>query len=147
MNKRIGILLFLFLIFTVVSVNAEENSTNWDEFSINLVKALKSGNQGLQQSAMQHIITNSNNLDISKEGIFEIIRVFKFVDDINMRRMAMIALHKTGDSYAMYFLLRNYPLESDKEIKKQCAQILNEYFVQKKGNGKVRLLLTAAVKK
>ena len=46
------------------SLMAQEHKVNWKAFSINLVEALRTGNPGIQQSAMQRIIRYADKLDV-----------------------------------------------------------------------------------
>ena len=43
---------------------AQERKVNWESFSVNLVKALDTKNDGLQQSAMGLIIRYADSLDV-----------------------------------------------------------------------------------
>ena len=108
----------------------QPREVNWDAFSENLVVALKSGHPGLRQSAMQHIIRYGDKLDVS-EGVYYIGLIFRFNDDPQVRRLAMVALHTINTDKAISYLCQNMKYEDNPAIKKQCCCIVNNYVAQK----------------
>lgn len=118
------------LAVTAFSLQAQEMQTDWHAFSINLVKAIKSGHLGLQNSAMQRIIQYSEKLDV-EEAVYYIGRIYGFDTNPNVRRLAMITLHKISTDKSMYYLQKYLPLETDRNMRSQCCCILNEYCMAK----------------
>ncbi len=114
--------------FLSLSLQAGEIQTDWQAYSTNLVKAIKKGNPGLQQSAMQRAIQYGDNLDVS-EASYEIGRIFGFNQNPTVRRLAMIALHKINTEKSMYYLQKYLPKETNESVKKQANSILQDYVV------------------
>lgn len=116
----------LTVFFLSLSLQAGEIQTNWQAYSTNLVKAIKKGNPGLQQSAMQRVIQYGGNLDVS-DAAYEIGRIFGYNQSPVVRRLAMIALHKINTDKSMYYLQKYLPLETNESVKKQANSILYDY--------------------
>lgn len=112
------------------AANAQERTVNWDAFSKNLVRAIQHGNEGLQQSAMCMIIRYGDNLNV-KDARFDIVRIFRSHKNPKVRQLALVALYKIQDPWAMYFLSRNIRFEKDEAIKKLNCCIVNAYNAKK----------------
>lgn len=119
--KRISILSALLLILAVPvradppdltppSHHADEAA--WIQFGENLVVALKSDNDGLQLSALQHIIVYGERIDVS-DARFELVRLFRDNKDERVRMTALNALSKVRDGWVADFLHRSARYESD----------------------------------
>lgn len=111
-------------------LQAQETQTDWKAFSVNLVKALKSGHPGLQNSAMQRVIQHADRLDVS-EAVYNIGRIYGFDRNPKVRRLAMVALHKISTDKSMYYLQQYLPLETNPAMRSQCSCILNIYCAAK----------------
>jgi hypothetical protein len=119
--KRISILSALLLILAV-PVRADPpdltppaydtDEAAWIQFGENLVVALRSGNDGLQLSALQHIIVYGERVDVSNAR-FELIRLFRDNKDERVRMTALNALSKMNDTWIADFLYRSARFESD----------------------------------
>lgn len=132
MRRFSGLLIILSLIGVIViglhTVNAAE--INWKAFSKNLVKALRSDNPGLQQSAMQMVIRYGNWLNV-KEAEFDVMRVFRNDKDHSIRQLALTTLINMDSKWAVGFLKTQIEFEEDPIIKKQMVAMTSESF--KKG--------------
>ena len=126
-------LFFLVLFSLVVSgfVFAAPNANvDWDAFSANLVKAIDSDNEGLQQSAMCMIIRYGDNLTIPRATVFEIVRAFRTEKEKNARLLALVTLHKIEDPWAMDFLKRHRRFEKEDRIKQLCCCCVRTYYAK-----------------
>lgn len=103
---------------------------DWQAFSENLTRAIKSDNEGLQQSAMCMIIRHAENLSIPRDAIFEIVKVFRSDHDTNVRLLALVTLHRTEDPWAMDFLKRHRRFETEERIKKLCCCAVRTYYAK-----------------
>lgn len=119
--KRICILSALFLILAVpvradppdlVPPLHDSDEAAWVQFGENLVVALKSGNDGLQLSALQHIVVYGERVDVSNAR-FELVRLFRDNKDERVRMTALNALSKMNDAWIADFLYRSARFESD----------------------------------
>ncbi|MCB0259002.1 MAG: hypothetical protein KDE62_04675 [Calditrichaeota bacterium] len=116
---------FIGVLFLFLS-QAQAQQTDWEVFGKNLVKAIQTGNEGLQQSAMQLIIRHADNLDVDAAGL-DILHIFRKSKNPKVRQLAMITLFKMQHKYAMFYLKRNLEFEKNDCIRKQCCCILKEY--------------------
>ena len=127
--KNIFFVLLIFSLFMASNniINAQDNqSKDWKTFSKNLVKSLKSSNEGLQKSALQQIIRHGDKLDL-KDGIFEITKIYRNQNENeNFRRLALMALYKSNDGWAKDFLKRNLKYEKSKTLKEDIQALIQK---------------------
>ncbi len=107
----------------VVPIRATPAAVDWPMVSQNISNALKSGNDGLRQSAMQRIIQYEGLLDAS-DMVFDLLSIFRDNEDVRMRQMALIALYKTRDPWAMKFLKRRLAFEDSPRFRYLITAIL-----------------------
>ena len=134
MNNSIkisGALIVILILLLSSDIFAGNGKVNWDAFSTNLVVALKSNHPGLQESAMQRIIRYSDSLEIT-DGIYDIALIFRFDDNPQMRRLAMVTLSKINTDYSLSYLCQYLKYENNQSIRKQCCCIIRDYYVSKK---------------
>ncbi len=117
-----------FFLFRLQAVRAGE--VDWEAFSKNVVKALKSDNTGLQQSAMQMVIKYSSQLNV-KDAVFDVMRIYRNDKNQQVRRLALVTLTNMDSEWAKGFLKREIQFEGDSEIKKQLIAINTEAFLEK----------------
>jgi len=117
--------------FTLQAV-AQEQITDWEAFSVNLEKALKSGHPGLQQSAMQRVVQYGDKLTLD-DGIYHMGRIFCFGTDDQERRLALVALAKVNTMRSMGYIYKGMATEDNDAVKKQCCCILNDYCMANAG--------------
>ncbi len=119
--KRISILSALLLILAVpvradppdlTPPSHDADEAAWIQFGENLVVALKSDNDGLQLSALQHIIVYGERIHVS-DARFELVRLFRDNKDERVRMTALNALSKVRDGWVADFLYRSARYESD----------------------------------
>ena len=127
-TSRINLLTIALAVLFVLSsiVDAHARKVNWEAFSENLVKAIKSGHPGLQQSAMQRIIRYADSLDI-KDAVYPLVQIFRFDDNDKVRRLAMVALAKINTDHAISYLYKYMKFEENVMIRHQCVCIINDY--------------------
>jgi hypothetical protein len=120
------IALFLLGFLWLPGRSAQAAETDWQSFSANLAKALASPNHGLQQSALAQIIHYGDRLDMDA-AIFDIVRIYRSHQDARVRMMALAALHKTQNHWAMEFLRRSTRFETSPKLLAALEAILNDY--------------------
>ena len=134
--KTVSIILTVAVVLMFAGANgfAQDKETNWDAFSKNLVKGIESGNDGVQQAAMRHIILYNQlypgKLDVN-DAVWEIMKIFRSHKNPQVRRLAMVALFSIGNEKAIFILKRNVKFEEDKEIKKQSYTLVQTFYAQK----------------
>jgi len=125
--KSYKVLFSALLIIAVMSqaslLMAQERDVNWKAFSVNLVKALKSDNPGLQQSAMQRIIRYADKLDVD-DAVYDIANIFRFDKNSRVRRLAMVTLSSINTDKSMEYLSKYLKYEEEKSIQKQACCIM-----------------------
>lgn len=105
----------------------KEKKIDWKSYGENLAQALRSDNIGLQRSALLTIIHRGENIELGK-GIYDLVNVYIAHEDERFRQLALVAIHKTKNDWAMNFLKERYHAEKSKKLKKLMAIILNDYF-------------------
>lgn len=133
MKSKFFILVFVLvsmLFSTQIFAEQETESVDWEAFSANLSKAIKSDNAGLQQSAMCMVIRYAENLAIPRDAVFEIVRVFRGDKNENVRLLALVTLHKVEDPWAMDFLRRHRRFEKEARVRKLCNCAVRVYYAK-----------------
>ena len=130
-SYKISGALIVILMLLTGNIFASNGNVNWDAFSNNLIVALKSNHPGLQESAMQRIIRYSDSLEIT-DAVYDIALIFRFDNNPQMRRMAMVTLSKINTDYSLSYLCQYLKYEDNPSIRKQCCCIIRDYYVSKK---------------
>lgn len=112
----------LFAFSLIFAVNSQ--ATDYEAFSKNLVKALKSDNQGLQVSAMQQVIKYGKKVDV-KDATLDIVRVYRRSNNEKFRQLALAAINAMQSEWALGIVKRDYQFETNPKIKKMMAAVLN----------------------
>ncbi|MFQ5628724.1 MAG: hypothetical protein ACE5I1_08185 [bacterium] len=120
-------LLILFVLLSVGNASEKSNKVDWKSYGKNLAWALQSDNLGLQRSALLTIIHKGDRIQLGK-GIHNLMNIYLAHEDERFRQLALVALHKTRDDWAMYYLRGQYRDEKSPKLKRLMALILNDYF-------------------
>lgn len=126
---RLSATVLLLTVFFFLSgfQTSSAGNVDWDQFSVNLVKALKSDNIGLRQSAMNLVIKYSDKLDVN-DAVFDVTKVFRSSNNEKERQLALITLYKMQNNWSMDFLKRHMKYEKNETIKHQIQAIVYEYY-------------------
>lgn len=126
-RKRITTISVLSLGLLLLSAgNAQSQEVDWKAFSANLVRALQSDNEGLQQSAMCLIIEHSENVNVDA-GAFDLLQIFRHHENRGMRVLAMTALYKIHHNFGLFLIQRSITLDRDPLIRKRSRHLMNDY--------------------
>lgn len=125
-TNYLSALVACFILLSSIPLFAQESETNWEAFSENLEVALRYGNDGLRQSAMQRVISYADKLTLD-DGIYRIGRIFQFGPDAYERRLALIALSKINTVRSMAYIYAGMARETNESVKKQGCCILNAF--------------------
>lgn len=120
------IVVFLFLFVIAGQTSAVEGKTDWNAFSKNLSNCLCTCNLGVKLAALQHIITYSDSLDMN-EAVFDIVCLYRNHENEKVKQLALTALYKIEDEWAMDFLSRHYKYEESEILKSQIRHMIYEY--------------------
>ena len=115
-----------FTLTTSTQANPNKN-TNWTQFSHALTEAIHYPNAGVQMGAIQQIARYGDQLELSDETIFEIVRIYRSSNDENVRILALMALGKTNDVWAMDFLKRSARFEDSARVLKHTRAVVQAY--------------------
>ncbi len=107
-------------------VDADHSAAEWKVFSKNLLRAMTSDNEGLKVSAMQHMITYGEVIDVGEARV-ELMRIYRNHEDTRVRRMAVVALASMHDPGVMQYLHRAERFEPASSVRKTIHAVLADY--------------------
>ena len=117
------------VVLVLLSANSlfaqEGKKIDWQAFSTNLIKAIKSSNEGLQLSAMQQVIRSSDSLDVVLAR-YVVMDVFMNHKDQQVRQLALATLSKIDNPMDIGLLELHYKWEKNETIKKMINNVLIE---------------------
>ncbi len=130
----LGICISLFILMGVG--HADESTVaasgvDWKAFCTNLAADLDHPNKGVRLSAMQMVVQYGDHPEfkLCREAIFNIVGTFRNTKEpIEARLLAMSALYKTGDAWAMDFMRRHLKHETNPRIKQCCCSAVYTYY-------------------
>lgn len=114
------------LLLVTASTQAQDRSTDWALFSKALVNAVDSGNYGAKLGAIQQIAIYGSNLKVNRT-VFDVVRVYRNSKVENERILALSALAKMRDHWAMDFLGRSVPFEKSDRVRRHTIDVVNAY--------------------
>jgi hypothetical protein len=135
MKRNVFILAVCLVSFSLVSignVNAQDNDfdwetlvekTNWKTYSENLVMAMKSGNLGLQTSAMQLIIQWNDKLNVENAAT-DLVRLYRNNKNERVRIMALVTINTIDNEWAKGIVRRDVAFETSPTIKRMMYAVL-----------------------
>jgi len=127
MNKSFvsGALVLSCLLFLSATVQAQDR-TNWELFSKGLIRAVDSGNYGAKLGAIQQIAIYGSHLKVNPV-VFDIVRVYRNSKSENERILALSALAKMRNAWAMDFLARSVAFEKSDRVRRHTIDVVNAY--------------------
>jgi hypothetical protein len=106
----------------------------WIEFSDNLVEAIAEGNEGAKEGALMQIIRYGDFLTFDRRTTFDVMRLYRDHDDDRIRRLAVVALGKMKDRWAIEFLDMLARFEPNEQIKNTMKSTVEEYWKKNPGH-------------
>lgn len=97
---------------------------DWSKFSKGVKVALTNDNLGIRQSALQQVIGYGDQLNIDRNSIFEIVKIYRNSTDESTRIMALAALNATQDPWALDFLKRSVRTENSAHVANLTQAVL-----------------------
>ncbi|MBT8401625.1 MAG: hypothetical protein KJO98_14200 [Rhodothermia bacterium] len=88
----------------------------WAEYSDVLGDALHSEVEGLRFAALRLAIQYSDDLTLDRSAIHDMAAMYRSHRNDNVRRMAVVALGSTDDSWAIDYLKRSVPFEKTPRV-------------------------------
>lgn len=120
-----GALALSCVLFLSATVKAQ-NQTNWQLFSKGLIQAVDSDNYGAKLGAIQQIAIYGSNLHVNPV-VFDVVRVYRNSKNENERILALSALAKMRNAWAMDFLARSVPFEKSARVRRHTIDVVNAY--------------------
>jgi len=127
--KRLSLILIILMVsipLLAFSGEVEANQIDWNAFGKNLVKAIASGNEGLQRSAMRLIIHHADKVDVG-QAVFDLVQIYRNNKDEKVRQLAIVTLYKIQNRWAMGFLKRDLKFQESPLLQKQILACVNDY--------------------
>lgn len=107
----------------LVAPKANATAAQWTVFSSNLVDALTSDHDGLQEAAMRMVIQYGDQVKVN-DAVFDVMSIYRNHKDENMRRMAVVALGEMNSKWAISFLKRAESFEKSPVLKKTIHAVV-----------------------
>lgn len=108
----------------------ERSPEFWDMYSKNLVRCLKEGNEGIKYAALQRIVSYGEKLDVN-DAVFEIMRIYRNDKNPKARQLALSALNKMNNEWAIGFLKLHVKHEENPQLKRQIYAMIKKHDEQK----------------
>ncbi len=99
---KIALTLAVFFVLTF-SLQPAQADTNWNDFSANLEKALKTDNLGLQQSAMRLVIKYGDKVNVNN-AMSNVLELYLFNQDKEVRELALLTIYRMDSKKAIQLL-------------------------------------------
>ncbi|KAA3658703.1 MAG: hypothetical protein DWQ10_10610 [Calditrichaeota bacterium] len=123
----IFIAIALLFSFTTLQANEPERSQEfWKMYSKNLVKCIKEGNEGVRYAALQRIISYGDKLDVNA-AVFDIMRIYRTDPNVHAKQLALNALHKMRNEWAIGFLKLQIRHEKNVALRNQIYAMIKDY--------------------
>lgn len=137
-----AILITCFLFFTE-NLFAQESEpdwktlvekTNWKSFSKNLVTAIKSGNTGLQVSAMQLVIKWGDRINVSGAAL-DLVKLYRKHENEKVRQIALVTINAMNNDWAAGIAIRDLAFEDSERMKRMMVAIIRQNQTRNNGPG------------
>jgi hypothetical protein len=123
MKKLLYVLSIMLLL--PYSLSFAQDDDTWRAFSDNLIKALQSGNEGLQISALQLVNKHADKVWVH-EAAYDIYQIFCNHENRRVRQLALVTLYRIQNGWALQCLCKDAEKESDPTIKRQMLAIMQQ---------------------
>jgi len=102
---------------------ANMTEAQWGAFSDNLVRALDSDHDGMQQAAMRYAIQYADNVDVG-DATIDLMAIYRNHEDENTRRMAVVALASLKSGFVVNYLRLHQTHEKSVPVKRTIKAVL-----------------------
>ncbi len=104
------------------------SAAEWQVFSKNLVQALQSDHEGMQQAAMRLVIQYGDKVDV-QAAVFDVMRLYRDHEDEQVRRLAVVTLGQMNNKWAIRFLERSIEFEKSDTVRHTIESVVSEYWI------------------
>ncbi|HLE57589.1 MAG TPA: hypothetical protein VJB15_10940 [Rhodothermia bacterium] len=120
------VLALISVLLSSAGVKAQNYETDWALFSKALINAVESGNHGAKLGAIQQIAIYGSRLNVNPT-VFDIVRVYRNSKVENERILALSALARMRNQWAMDFLSRSVRFETSDRVRRHTIDVVNAY--------------------
>lgn len=106
----------------------------WVEFHDNIALAIVSENPGVVEGGLRQIVRYGEFLNLERSSTFDVMRIYRDHDDMNMRMLAVRALGNANDRWAIEFLDMIVEWEENPAVKKAIKGVVSDYWKSHGGN-------------
>jgi hypothetical protein len=89
-----------------------------------LSAALHSDHRGLESAALRLVITYGEAVRLDGTTMLQVVRIYRDHEDQRMRRMAIVAIGASGDTWAKDFLARSLPFEGSSKLRHTIRAVI-----------------------
>ena len=111
---------------SAAGVQAQDRQTDWDVFGDALVTAASHENYGVKLGAIQQIAIYGSLLDVDG-AVFDVVSVYRNSKNENERILALSALAKMKNEWAMDFLSRSVRFEKNARVRSVTIDVVNQF--------------------
>lgn len=108
--------------------------TDWKTFSKNLVIALKSGNTGLQVSAMQLVIKWDKKVNVSAAAL-DLVKLYRKHENEKVRQIALVTINTMNNDFAAGIVARDIAFEKSEQMKRLMVAVIKQNRAKRIGPG------------
>jgi len=100
--------------------------TEWAAFGERIELALESSHTGLQHGALRLVIAYGDNIEMSEDAVFDVMRIYRNGQTERARRMAVVALAEMDSRWAIGFLNRSWRFEKSPLVRQTILAVLHD---------------------
>jgi len=108
-------LLVVLIVVTMGVSQTFSQTVNWKDFSIGIKMALKSQNQGLQESAVCMIVKYGTKLDLD-ESIEDLVKFYRNQQAEQIRKLTLLAIYQLDEQKAFDLLAEQFEADQREAI-------------------------------
>lgn len=103
------------------------SATDWKAYGNNLQDALKTGHEGLQNSALRLIVAYGDQLQLGNDAVVDVMHLYREGASDQIRRMAVVALGEIDSNLALDYLERSRDFEKSETIQRTIQAVVSAH--------------------
>jgi hypothetical protein len=103
------------------------SATDWKAYGDNLQDALKTGHEGLQNSALRLIVAYGDQLQLGNDAVVDVMRLYREGTSDQTRRMAVVALGEIDSDLALNYLERSRDFEKSETVQRTINAVVSAH--------------------
>lgn len=110
------------------SARAAMTRADWQRYGERLAETLASDHEGLRQGALRLMVLYGKKLELRREAIYDVVRIYRDHDNDRMRRMAVVALGSLDNAWGLDLLSRSVRFERTPTVRRTILAVLSSAF-------------------